>query len=147
LPPEIERLVPKIGDRTSDGTVYAGISPETNAPLFTIGEEVPSALSWHAAAEFAEGLRDVKGRKGFQLPTPSEASVVWNNFMSAGSRKGYQAEELSAHWTSVAGWNTNHLKAPGTATALRDVDGKTVSLPQDSRQQVRPIRYGRLENR
>src|ERR1700687_3352641 len=79
LPPEIERLVPTIGARTSDGTVYAGISPDTGKVMFTTPEDMPSVLTMKEALHYASGLLDAKGRKGFTLPSPDELSVLRNN--------------------------------------------------------------------
>ncbi len=76
---EIDRAIPNIGDRTSDGTIYAGISRETGRAMFTTLEAGPIFASAQDAERYASTLCDAKGRKGFQIPAGGELSVLWNN--------------------------------------------------------------------
>ena len=36
--------MPQIGDEMPDGTVYAGLSPDTNKPMYTTPADAPSSF-------------------------------------------------------------------------------------------------------
>ena len=50
-PPE-----PKIGDKMPDGTVLAGISPDTNKPMYATPADASSTMTFNQAREYAAKL-------------------------------------------------------------------------------------------
>src|SRR5713101_9753590 len=46
---KLERTEPRIGDRMVDGTVYAGISPDTNKPMYTTPNDAPLTHTFNQA--------------------------------------------------------------------------------------------------
>jgi hypothetical protein len=130
LAPDIACLIPRIGDRTNDGTLYAGLSPKTGRAMFTTPDDAPSLSTLQQAERYAAELSDAKGRKGFQLPERGELSVLWNNGFT-------KTEGPAEHWS-----RTEDRNDPGNSViARRDRDGK------DARLKVRLVRYGETESR
>src|SRR5690349_10563178 len=44
---ETSNAAPKPGDRMADGTVYAGISPDTHQPMYTTPEDAPLTYTFN----------------------------------------------------------------------------------------------------
>jgi hypothetical protein len=42
-----------IGERMEDGTIFAGISPDTNGPFYALPADAPFAMKWQQAMEHA----------------------------------------------------------------------------------------------
>src|SRR3954453_23306138 len=41
-----ENPEPQPGDRMQDGTIFAGVSPDTNKPMFTTPADAPLTMKW-----------------------------------------------------------------------------------------------------
>lgn len=76
----------EIGDKMPDGTVCAGISPDTNQPMYAAAVDAPLALTFKKAMKYAENL-EVGGKKGFRLPSKAELDVLYRN-REKGALKG-----------------------------------------------------------
>jgi len=74
---------PKIGDKMPDGTVYAGISPETNKPMYATPADAPLAMRFNKATEYAAQL-DAHGHHDWRVPTKAELNVLFNNRAAIG---------------------------------------------------------------
>jgi hypothetical protein len=72
------KTTPKIGDRMPDGTVYAGISPDTGKPMYTTPADAPLTYTFNQAKQYAETL-DARGHKDWRVPTEGELNVLWEN--------------------------------------------------------------------
>jgi hypothetical protein len=46
----------KIGDKTADRTVFAGISPDNGRPMYVMAADAPLVTKWKQAMEYAAGL-------------------------------------------------------------------------------------------
>ena len=77
-PPANDSAEPKIGDRMPDGTVFAGISPESNKPMFATPVDAPLTMNFNKAAENAAQL-DAHGHQDWRVPTKAELNVLFNN--------------------------------------------------------------------
>jgi hypothetical protein len=42
----------EIGDKMADGTIYAGISPDTNKPMYAAPADAPMSMDFNAAAKY-----------------------------------------------------------------------------------------------
>ena len=76
----------KTGDAMSDGTIYAGISPEDGKPMYTTPEDAPRAYNFNDARYYAANL-EALGWTDWRIPTQNELSVLWAN-RARGSLKG-----------------------------------------------------------
>src|SRR5438105_898104 len=75
---EVTPAEPQVGDQMPDGTVYAGISPETNKPMYTPSSDAPRTYTFNEAAAYAKKL-DEDGHKDWRVPTKAELNVLFNN--------------------------------------------------------------------
>jgi hypothetical protein len=67
-----------IGDRTPEGTVYAGVSPDTGKPIYVTQTDAPLTMTFNAAKEYAAKL-DAHGHQDWRVPTKDELNVLgWN---------------------------------------------------------------------
>jgi hypothetical protein len=68
----------KIGDKMPDGTIYAGISPDTKEPMYAAPADAPLTMKFNEARRYAAGL-DACGHKDWRVPTMAELQVLFNN--------------------------------------------------------------------
>jgi hypothetical protein len=74
---------PKPGDKMADGTVFAGISPDTNKPMYATPGDVPLTMKWKQAMYYAFDL-DAHGHKDWRVPTKGELNVLFKNRAAIG---------------------------------------------------------------
>lgn len=82
-----------------DGTVYAGLSPETGAPLYVLPIKVPLSLTFNEAREYAPELKAC-GHNDWRLPSPRELDVVFNNRAAIGGFDESWTGREGLYWTS-----------------------------------------------
>ena len=106
----------KVGDRMPDGTIYAGISPDTNRPMYlspfdqfaffdtqSLRYSDIDKISLSEAFETA-GRKDHHGHKDWRIPTLMELSVLFNNRAAFGRIfNATNANEGGKYWTSTDG--------------------------------------------
>lgn len=86
---------PKAGDRMPDGTIFAGVSPDTNKPMYATPADAPLTMTFNAAKGYATKL-DAHGHKDWRVPTRDELNVLFNNRAAIG--------ELNVTGSMPAGW-------------------------------------------
>jgi hypothetical protein len=74
---------PKIGDRMPDDTIYAGISPDENKPMYVMSEAAPLTMTFNEAQEYAAKL-DTHGHQDWRMPTKAELNMMFNNRAAIG---------------------------------------------------------------
>jgi hypothetical protein len=74
---------PKIGDKMPDGTVLAGISPDTNKPMYATPTDASLTMKFKEAQEYAAKL-DAHGHQDWRVPTKAELNVLFNNRAAIG---------------------------------------------------------------
>jgi hypothetical protein len=74
--PPAEKPALRIGDVMPDGTIYAGISPTTDRPLYAAPEDAPKRMSYANAAIYANGLKS-GGKEDFRLPDEEELQLLY----------------------------------------------------------------------
>jgi len=104
----------KVGDVVPDGTVFAGISPDTNKPMYTTPKDAPLTMRWKAAMEYAAKL-DAHGHDDWRVPTKSELNVLFNNRAAIGG--------FDVSGSLPAGWYWSSRDYYGLAWAQRFSDG------------------------
>ena len=65
----------------TDGTVFAGISPDTSKPIYTSPADVSFTLTFTEAIVYAHGLiaDEAHGYDDGRLPTKAELNLLFNN--------------------------------------------------------------------
>jgi hypothetical protein len=66
--------MPEIGDEMADGTIYAGISPDTHKPVYARPKDEPGTYNFNEAKEHAKHIGH-----GFHVPTRGELKVLYEN--------------------------------------------------------------------
>jgi hypothetical protein len=85
----------KPGDRMPDGTIYAGISPDTGKAMYATQTDAPLTYTFNQAQKYAEKL-DANGHMDWRVPTKSELNVLYNNRAAIG--------EFDVSGSNPAGW-------------------------------------------
>ena len=87
----------RIGDRMSDGTICAGLSPETGEPLHVAVSDAPLTLTFNEAVTYANGV-ELHGHRDWRLPTLTELKHLFNNRAVIG---GFEtAQGPKTYWSS-----------------------------------------------
>jgi hypothetical protein len=118
---------PEIGDAMEDGTIYAGISPDTSKPMYATPTDASGVYDFNQAAEYAKNL-DAHGHHDFRVPSKSELNVLYQN-RGMGALKG-TFNETGSHpagwyWSSspnsrISGWAQRFSDGPQDSN-YRDV--------------------------
>ncbi len=67
-----------IGTAADDGWVYAGISPDTNKPMYVMPEDAGAKMTWDQAMKTIKSLRK-QGKTDVRLPSEGELEQMFNN--------------------------------------------------------------------
>lgn len=88
----------KPGDKMPDGTIYAGISPDTGKKMFAMPADAPLSMTFNEAAEYAKTANSQKahGYEDWRVPTQRELDVLFNNRAAIGG--------LNVSGSDTAGW-------------------------------------------
>ena len=74
---------PRVGEKMPDGTVYAGISPDTGQAMYTTPIDAPLTYTFNKALKYAQKL-DVHGHQDWRPPTDREQEVLFRNRVAIG---------------------------------------------------------------
>ncbi len=93
------RLEP--GVRMRDGTIYAGISPDTHKPMYATPADAPLTMKWKQAMEYAAKL-DAHGHHDWRAPTKGELNVLFQNRAAIGGFNDiYDSGPAGWYWSSL----------------------------------------------
>lgn len=111
---ELTMEVPEIGAKMPDGTVCAGVSPDTHKPMYATPTDEPLEMLWGEAMKAAK-KKDVYGHKDWRVPTPNELNILFQN-QNKGSLKGtfnnLAGNGCPAHyWSSKKNLITAHYQS------------------------------------
>ncbi len=73
----------KVGDVMPDGTIYAGISPLTKEPMFTLPAQESLMMTFNEASKRASTL-DAHGHKDWRIPTKEELGRMFGSRVAIG---------------------------------------------------------------
>jgi hypothetical protein len=122
---------PNIGDRMQDGTVYAGISPDTGKAMYTTPEDAITLMAWKEAVRYAARFDGHGTSQGsFRLPTLDELHVIFENHARIG---GFNS---AMPWY----WSATEYRAPSCAWAARISGGGAFWQTKDHRSAIRLVR-------
>jgi hypothetical protein len=130
-----ERDEARIGYKMPDGTIHAGVSPDTGKKIYAMPADAPLAMTFDAAAEYAKAANSQKacGHDDWRVPTKSELNVLFNNRAAIGG--------FDVSGSYPAGWYWS--ATPGTkwsAWCQRFSDGDQCNGIQVDRSSVRLVR-------
>jgi hypothetical protein len=93
---------PSIGERMPDGTVYSGISPDTNKPIYTTLKEAPGTYNWDKGAAYCSAV-EAYGDTDWRVPTHGELNVLFQNRAAIGgfNQAGDPERGGGGYWTST----------------------------------------------
>ena len=120
------------GDRAPDGTIYAGISPDTGQPMYTTPSDVPITMNFRIASDYAKDM-DAYDHQDWRLPTGSELKVLFNNRAAIGG--------FNESGSYPEGWYWSSLKFFSTGAWAEQFDtGRQFSAGHGLRASVRCVR-------
>ena len=94
------RASPRPGDRMADGTVCAGISPQSGKPLYAMPSDESIRMSFNEAADFAARL-ETHGHNDWRLPTLEELNILFNNRAAIGGFNTTGEGSSAWYWSST----------------------------------------------
>jgi hypothetical protein len=62
----------------TDGTVYAGLSPNTHKPFYTTSADAPGVYNWSKGGQYCRALQ-ASGHQDWRIPTKDELNVLYKN--------------------------------------------------------------------
>jgi hypothetical protein len=95
---------PQVGDKQADGTVFAGLSPDTNQPMYARSSDEPNTYKWKKAMEYAarfEGNGHPAG--AFRVPSKDELNVLFRNRAKIGGFNETGSGPAGWYWSSTEG--------------------------------------------
>lgn len=90
---------PQVGDKMDDGTVLAGISPDTNKPMYATPADAPLTYTFNQARKYAANL-DANGHKDWRTPTAGELKVLFKNRAAIGGFNEIGSFPAGWYWSS-----------------------------------------------
>jgi hypothetical protein len=93
---------PRIGAIMPDGTIYAGISPNTGNPMYTTPTDEGFVMTWDKADELARN-KEAHGHNDWDLATPEELNVLFKNRLLIGGFNENGTYPAGWYWSSAAG--------------------------------------------
>ena len=124
--------IPPIGTMVSDGTIYAGMSPDTGKPMYVTPLDAPLTMKWKDAMDYA-GKLDAHGHKDWRLPSKSELSVLFNNRAALGGFNVSGSYPAGWYWSGTQG-------VKWSAWGQRFSDGYQLNYTKDVHSSVRCVR-------
>ena len=115
-----------------DGTVLAGISPDTNKPMYATPADASLTMTFNEAQEYAARL-DAHGHKDWRVPTRAELNVLFNNRAAIG---GF---DISGSYPSGWYWSSSQYGI-WLAWGQRFSDGLQYNRNKHTHSSVRPVR-------
>jgi hypothetical protein len=92
--------LPLIGKMMTDGSLYAGTSPDTGKAMFTTPEDAAGrTLAWEVAMALAAKL-DAHGYRDWRVPTKGELDVLFRLRSAVGGFKTSGANAARWYWSS-----------------------------------------------
>lgn len=102
-----ERGPPWIGDRVEDGTIFVGISPDSNKPFYAAAADAPLVMTWKQTAKYAAASEE-GGHHDWRVPSKTELEVLYRH-REAGSLK----DSFNNSGSDFAGWYWSSTEYPG----------------------------------
>ncbi len=93
---------PQVGDKQADGTVFAGLSPDTNQPMYARSSDEPNTYKWKKAMEYAARFEgNVHPAGTFRVPSKDELNVLFQNRAKIGGFNETGSNPAGWYWSST----------------------------------------------
>ena len=78
-----------VGDKMQDGSIFAGVSPDTGKQMFAMPADADLTMTFNGAAQYAKKLNAEKalGHDDWRVPTKAELNTLFEN-REKGALKG-----------------------------------------------------------
>ena len=124
----------EVGAQMDDGSIYAGISPDTNERMYAVPADIEG--DFNQAAKRAQELSQESG-KVYRVPSEAEMEVLYSNCTAIGGFKETGiAENNDWYWSSTEYEGDTINLAKG----MLFYDGRTTTLPKTCVYSVRLVR-------
>lgn len=130
--PAPDRAEHTVGEKMHDGTIYAGISPDTGKAMYATPADASLAMTFNEAKEYATRL-DAHGHKDWHVPTKAELNVLFNSRAAVGGFNVTASFPAGWYWSASPG---NEWGAWGQ----RFSDGAQLNYTKRGPSSVRPVR-------
>lgn len=102
-----DNAVPRIGAVMLDGTILAGISPETGKAMYAVRVDARLTMTFNEAAYFAKTLNREKylGHDDWRVPTKEELKVLFNNRAAIGGFNVSGSNPVGWYWSATPHYN------------------------------------------
>jgi hypothetical protein len=97
---QISATPPGIGDTMPDGSIYAGVSPDTGKPMYTTPKDTGLCAEWRKAMDHAAGL-DAHGHRDWRVPTQAELNVLFTNRAAIGNFDTTSSGPAGWYWSAT----------------------------------------------
>jgi hypothetical protein len=91
-----------VGDRMADGTIYAGVSPDTGRPMYTTPADESGLHEQYEAKKHAYRM-DAHGHRDWRVPSKGELKVLFDNRAAIGGFTATGASTPEAVGTARVG--------------------------------------------
>jgi hypothetical protein len=88
-----------LGDKMPDGTVFAGISPDTNKPMYVTPADASLTMNFNKATEYAAQL-DAHDHRDWRVPTKRELELLFNNRSTIGGFNLTGSDPAGWYWSA-----------------------------------------------
>jgi hypothetical protein len=89
----------KPGAVMPDGSIYAGVSPDTGKPMYATPKDAPLTCTFNEAGNYASKL-DAHGRQDWRVPTKAELSLLFENRAAIGGFNRSGSDPAGWYWSS-----------------------------------------------
>jgi hypothetical protein len=90
---------PRIGDAMPDGTVYAGVSPDTGTALYVAPADAPALYTFSQARDYAAAL-NAYGHRDWRVPTRNELNILFAGRAVIGGFNVMNSDPPGWYWSS-----------------------------------------------
>jgi len=143
MPANVRGAGPDIGTRMDDGTVFAGLSPDTKQLMYVTPEDAPLTMRWKQAMDYAADL-DAHGYTDWRVPTDGELSVLFQNRAAIGGfNESGSTRPTCRYWmsTKTLGCVGHRQFNNGVKVSFFGEGGKKWGYPEKQvNSSVRPVR-------
>jgi len=88
-----------IGALMPDGTIHAGISPNTGKAMYATPTDAPLTMKFNKAQKYAANL-NAYGHQDWRVPTKAELSVLFHNRAAIGGFNLTGSGPVGRYWSS-----------------------------------------------
>ena len=83
-----------------DGTIHAGISPNTGKAMYATPTDAPLTMKFNKAQKYAANL-NAYGRQDWRVPTKAELSVLFHNRAAIGGFNVTGSNPAGWYWSAT----------------------------------------------